>query len=329
MQNPSDCPLCPASEFIGSRRRGFTLVELLVVIAIIGVLVGLLLPAVQSAREAARRIQCTNQVKNLGLAMHNHHDSQNKFPYGFSWMEALWSAPVLPYVEETALYDTLVWQEGTIGNWDYNGSPNEAACGTVVSVFRCPSMAVPEHIDNQGIPGRVPTSYRACAGSNIWSDDMSTLSRGGSLVPAGAKALEEHPLNGIFYGDSQTTMGGIKDGTSKTIMIGESYTDPTYVKDGQGMDYWLFGSPQTGGWRIGGLGGTEYSEGLGSTGPRMNSRLDPTIPGTVMEMSFGSYHPAGAIFGFADGSVRFLVEDMDYLVYQGMGSRNGGEVGSE
>jgi len=319
----------PSRQRCSSRRPGFTLVELLVVIAIIGVLVGLLLPAVQSAREAARRIQCTNQVKNLSLAMHNHHDAQGKFPYGFNRMEALWSAPVLPYIEETALYDTLIWQESGMGNWNANGSPNEKACGTVVSVFRCPSMAVPEHVDNRGIPGRVPTSYRACAGSNIWSDDKSTLSRGGALVPAGAKSLEEVPLNGIFYGESETRMGEIIDGTSKTIMIGESYTDPTYVKDGQGMDYWLFGSPQIGRWRKGGKGGTEYSEGLGSTGPRMNSRLDPTIPGTIMEMSFGSYHPAGAIFGFADGSVRFLVEDMDYVAYQGMGSRNGREVVSE
>ena len=310
-------------------RRAFTLVELLVVIAIIGVLVGLLLPAVQSAREAARRIQCTNQMKNLGLAMHNHHDAQGKFPYGFNWLESLWSAPILPYVEETALYDTLIFQESGPGNWNANGSPNEKACGTVVGIFRCPSMAVPEHVDNNGIPGRVPTSYRACAGSNIWSDDKSTLSRGGALVPAGAKSLEEVPLNGIFYGESETRMGEIIDGTSKTIMIGESYTDPTYVKDGQGMDFCLFGSPQTGGWRKGGKGGTEYSEGLGSTGPRMNSRLDPTIPGTIMEMSFGSYHPAGAIFGFADGSVRFLVEDMDYIAYQGMGSCKGRELVSE
>jgi hypothetical protein len=268
-------------------------------------------------------------MKNLGLAMHNHHDAQGKFPYGFNWLESLWSAPILPYVEETALYDTLIFQESGPGNWNANGSPNEKACGTVVGIFRCPSMAVPEHVDNNGIPGRVPTSYRACAGSNIWSDDKSTLSRGGALVPAGAKSLEEVPLNGIFYGESETRMGEIIDGTSKTIMIGESYTDPTYVKDGQGMDFWLFGSPQTGGWRKGGKGGTEYSEGLGSTGPRMNSRLDPTIPGTIMEMSFGSYHPAGAIFGFADGSVRFLVEDMDYIAYQGMGSCKGRELVSE
>jgi len=309
--------------------RGFTLVELLVVIAIIGVLVGLLLPAVQSAREAARRIQCTNQMKNLGLAMHNYHDTNGHFPYGFSWLESLWSAPILPFIEEANLHDTLICQEGGLGNWDANGSPNEAACGTLVSIYQCPSYAGLKQLTNNGIPNRVPTSYRGCAGSNIWSDDISTLSRGGSLVPAGAKALEEHPLNGIFYGDSKTTIGDILDGTSKTILLGESYTDPEYVKDGQGMDYWLFGSPQTGGWKIGGIGGTEYSEGLGSTGPRMNSRLDPTIPGTIMEMSFGSYHPAGAMFSFADGSVRFLPEDVNYAVYQGMGSRNGREVGAE
>ena len=146
--------------------QGFTLVELLVVIAIIGVLVGLLLPAVQSAREAARRIQCTNQVKNLSLAMHNHHDAQGKFPYGFNWMEGLWSAPVLPYVEETALYDTIIWQEGTVGNWDYNGSPNEKACGTLVSVFRCPSMAVPEHVDNNGILDECETCLGDINGDN-------------------------------------------------------------------------------------------------------------------------------------------------------------------
>jgi prepilin-type N-terminal cleavage/methylation domain-containing protein len=328
MPNPSCGPVAPAGERCG-RRLGFTLVELLVVIAIIGVLVALLLPAVQSAREAARRVQCTSQLKNLGLAMHTHHDARGSFPYGFNWLEALWSAPLLPYVEESPLYDTLIWQEGGLGNWNANGSPNEAACGTYVSVFRCPSMAVPQHVDNQGIPGRVPASYRACAGSNVWSDDVSTLVRGGSLVPGDATALEQHPLNGIFYGESATRISEVIDGTSKTIMLGESYTDPAYIKDGQAMDYWLFGSPQTGGWRLGDNGGTEYSEGLGSTAPRINSRLDPTLPGTIMEMAFGSYHPNGGVFSFADASVRFLTQDLDQSVYRGMGSRHEGEMSSE
>ncbi len=108
-------------------------------------------------------------------------------------------------------------------------------------------------------------------------------------------------------------------------MIGESYADPNYVKDGQGMDYWTMGSPQTGTWVVGGIGGTEYSEGLGSTGPKMNSRLDPSINGVLMEMAFGSWHTGGATFAFGDGSAKFLNENMDINAYRALGSRDGGE----
>lgn len=305
-----------------SRVGGFTLVELLVVIAIIGALIGLLLPAVQAARESARRIACANNVKNLSLAMLNHHDQRNVFPYGFSWLEAMWHAPVLPYIEERPLFDTLIFDE-SLGNWATNDSPNERACGQVLSMFRCPSMTVPLHIDNEGIPGRVPVSYRGCAGSNVYSDDGSTIPTTG--VPADRRALEQVPLNGMLWGDSAVRMREVTDGTSKTVIIGESYTDPTYVKDGQGMDYWQFGAPQTGGWNPGDNGGTEYSEGCGSTGPKLNSRLDPSVNGVLMEMAFGSYHPGGATFGFVDGSTRFINDDIGIDAYRALGSRNGGE----
>jgi prepilin-type N-terminal cleavage/methylation domain-containing protein/prepilin-type processing-associated H-X9-DG protein len=307
-------------EFVTQRRRAFTLVELLVVIAIIGILIALLLPAVQAAREAARRSQCTNNLKNLGLAMHNYHDLFGKFPYGFDDHETLWQAMILPQLEQQNLYSTLLFTESGPGNWD-SGSANTIACGTLIPVFRCPSLIIEQHITNNGITGRVPTSYRACAGSNIYSDDASTIP---ASAPAGAMALEQVPLNGMFYGCSAVRMADVIDGTSNTILIGESYTD-TYSKDGQQMDYWYFGSPQTGGWVPGGKGGTEYSEGLGSTGPKINSRLDPLVPGAIMEMSFGSYHPAGANFCLADGSVRFLPESINLLVYQALGSRNGKE----
>lgn len=306
-----------------SRSAGFTLVELLVVIAIIGLLVAMLLPAVQAAREAARRSQCTNNMKNLALAMHNYHDTLKSFPYGFSNLEALWSGPILPYVEQKNLYDTLIWAESGMGNWNADGSPNEVACGTLIEIFRCPSMAAPEHIDNEGIPGRVPTSYRGCAGSNIWSDDASTIP---ASAPAGARALEQVPLNGMLWGNSNVRMADVIDGTSNTILLGESYTDPNYVKDGQGMDFWLFGAPQTGNWAPGNAGGTEYSEGVGSAGPRINSRKDPTQPGVVMEIAFGSYHPGGANFALTDGSVRFFPETIDMVVYNGLGSRDGREA---
>jgi len=151
------------------RKRGFTLIELLVVIAIIAILIALLLPAVQQAREAARRTQCKNNLKQLGLAMHNYHDTTNVFPFGFDARETLWSAMILPQIEQTNLYNTLVWQEGTIGNWNYAGGPNTKACATVVEAFRCPSMPLNPR-DNESIPGRVPVSYRASAGSMISSD---------------------------------------------------------------------------------------------------------------------------------------------------------------
>lgn len=306
-------------------RRGFTLIELLVVIAIIAILIALLLPAVQQAREAARRTSCRNNLKNIGLALHNYHDTIGVFPFGFDERETLWSAMILPQIEQANLYNTLIWQESGPGNWSSNGSPNEKAAGTLIPVFRCPSMAVAENITNQGIPGRVPTSYRAVSGSNAVSDDESTVPPGHPVV-----ALEHQTgLDGMFFGCSDTRIRDITDGTSNTLMIGESFTDPGYVKDGQGMDYWLFGAPQTGGWdcRPGDRGGTEYSEGLGSTYWHINTRIrDPSVPGVIMELTFGSYHVGGAQFALGDGSVRFLSENIDLNLLRALGSVNGGEV---
>lgn len=312
---------------MSTRRSAFTLIELLVVIAIIAILVALLLPAVQQAREAARRTSCKNNLKQLGIALHNYHDTMGRFPFGFDERETLWTAMILPQIEQTNLYATLVWQESGIGNWNAAG-PNETACETLISAFRCPSMAVPEHISNEGIPNRVPISYRACSSSNAASDDLSTIPA--AVTPKIALEMQSG-LDGMFFGCSSIRMRDITDGTTNTIMIGESYTDPTYVKDGQGMDYWAFGAPQTGGWDCipGDLGGTEYCEGLGSCVSRINSRKDPTIPGVLMEMSFGSYHVGGAQFVLADGSVRFISENVDQTLYRALGSISGGEVVGE
>ncbi len=307
------------------KRIGFTLIELLVVIAIIAILIALLLPAVQQAREAARRSSCKNNLKNLGLALHNYEETHKTLPFGFDAREALWSAMLLPQIEQGNIYKTLIFQESGAGNWDSDGSPNEVACGRVIPVFLCPSLAMATQRTNQGIPNRAAVSYRACAGSNIFSDDVSTLP---ATAPAGAKTLEETGLNGMFFGCSSVRVADVTDGLSNTIMLGESYTD-TYSKDGQQMDYWHTGSPQTGGWNPGGAGGTEYSEGLGSTGPKINSRLDPNISGHEMEVSFGSYHTGGAHFTLGDNSVRFISENISINIYRGLGSRNGGEVISD
>ena len=134
-------------------------------IAIIGILVSLLLPAVQAAREAARRMSCSNNMKQIGIAMHNYHDTFNSFPYGFNIHETLWSAPILPFMEQRPLYDTLIFGESGLGNWDADGSPNEKACGTLLTMYRCPSMANLPPRDNEDIPGRVPVSYRGSRGT--------------------------------------------------------------------------------------------------------------------------------------------------------------------
>jgi prepilin-type N-terminal cleavage/methylation domain-containing protein len=301
-----------------SRPRGFTLIELLVVIAIIAVLIALLLPAVQQAREAARRTQCKNNLKNIGLALHNYHDSSRVFPYAWGSNEELWSAMILPHLDQSGLYGTL--------RWTYPGADqpvNMAACAQVMNVFRCPSMAQPVHEDYNGINDRVPASYRVVADSLASSDDAST--RPVPYNTAAYLSLEQYPLDGIMFGCSNTGLRDILDGSSNTLMVGESYTDIDYSKDGQGMDYWVLFSPQIDNWKPGAKTGTEYSEAAGSTVVRINSRLNPAINGVLMEMSFGSYHVGGAHFVMGDGSVRFLSENMDLKLYQALATIKGSE----
>ena len=314
----------PSDQAFGSvvvrrRARGFTLIELLVVIAIIAVLIALLLPAVQQAREAARRTQCKNNLKNIGLALHNYHDSARVFPYAWGSNEELWSAMILPHADQANLYNTLTWT--------YPGAAQPAnilACQQVMQIFRCPSMDQPVRGDYNGIVGRVPASYRAVSDSLASSDDTSTRPAGynTAIYPS----LEKHPLNGMMYGDSSTSIRDVMDGTSNTLMIGESYTDIDYTKDGQGMDYWTCFAPQIDNWKPGAVTGTEYSEAAGSTVVRINSRLNPAISGVLMEMSFGSYHIGGAHFAIGDGSVRFLSENMDLQLYQALATIRGGEI---
>lgn len=194
------------------KRRGFTLVELLVVIAIIGILVALLLPAVQKARESARRIQCVNQLKQLGLATLNFESAQRKFPPGIvddddNAQSALHSGLtyLLPFMEEKALHDGYNFNE------DWLSINNRAIVQSPITTLQCPSSGS-RVSQNGGIAGS-PTDYALCKGDEAFF----------------CSAKGRRSQRGLFDVNSATRHGSISDGNSKTIALGEAVSDPEWM----------------------------------------------------------------------------------------------------
>lgn len=297
------------------RANGFTLIELLVVIAIIAILISLLLPAVQQAREAARRSQCKNNLKQLGLALHNYHDTHSVFMFGFNTHGTGWSAMMLPYIDQAPLYMTLRFQDGDPGNWDTVGSAaNMAACETVLPVFMCPSAALQKHYNINGIANRVPCSYGANASSQV-------------LTEAAFRTMT--PLDGMFYLHSRVSMADLTDGSSNTIAIGERRCEPDWSQNGNSMDFWYIGSPQIDPVLNSATSGDEFTEFVVSTAAPLNARFIATTNETEKELSIGGWHVGGTHVVLADGSVRFLSFNMSQTVFKGLGSRAGGEVNGE
>ncbi|WP_425615059.1 DUF1559 domain-containing protein [Anatilimnocola sp. NA78] len=305
----------PAGKSSLSRRtrlRAFTLVELLVVIAIIGVLVALLLPAVQAAREAARRMSCTNKMKQIVLASHNFHDTYLKFPYatvdkqpgaaGTSWYTG--HIQIMPFMEGDALarrWDPTKPRNNT-DDPDGDGITNASLTQMKIPIFSCPSMTPPSAPLTEN---RSPTSYIFSAGTF----DSTLYAYGGAAEPEWDGAII--PLKDITSTNAintqPTKMKDISDGTSNTFFLGETDFAPKGVP-----------STSYGGlWQYGYIG---YS--MGTTFHPFN-RHNNTV---TVYSAFRSQHPAGANFALTDGSVRFLAESVDNLVYQAAATRANGEV---
>lgn len=281
-------------------RRGFTLVELLVVIAIIGVLIALLLPAVQQAREAARRMSCTNQLKQLGLALHNYHDTHGAFPYG-SWGAASyvgWHVSILPFLEQQALYDQFDTTKA------YNVSPNDVLRETRVDAYMCPS-AVREMSEAEsefytmhylGVMGPV--------GTNPQTSGIEYPHNSGSGSYGG------FALSGMWAHGEVRRIRDVTDGTSNTLFVAEKS--------------WSFPNGSDSKFREWTRGGRKNEFMIPCK--NIEFSINSNEVSRFNSISFGSNHPGGCMFTQGDASVRFLSETIDYNTYLSMASMNGGEV---
>lgn len=345
------------SQMRQNQRNGFTLVELLVVIAIIAMLVTLLLPAVQSAREAARRSQCQNNLKQLGLALLNYEGTNNHLPRGANLSEgSMWSAFILSFMEDESLWDLMTIGEGArIGGgsspmnaggnyqWAHNGPyaegslndkiafRNVLACETLISSFRCPSAALPEFqhdvsSDNWHVMKRVPGSYLGNASGLVVDQNQ----------PRGLKETD-----GVLFGlskDDPATglpLRKILDGTSKTLMVGEALHNviaqinvgtKREAAAGDHKDHWYIGSDDID-------VDNDASEGLGSTGVPLNlhrkyregcnDRSGGHAGCMALQLSFSSAHPSSVQGVMVDGSVRIFDEGIDPVIWSNTGTRSG------
>lgn len=319
-----------------SPRPGFTLIELLVVIAIIGILVGLLLPAVQKVREAANRLKCQNNLKQVGLALHNHHDARGYFPSSSrpdnsatAPVRSAWATYVLNFIEQDNLVRTYDYNT----NWDsVNNLPISA---TRVKIFECPSSPNPERLD--GNQQKAPLGQWI---PDVAITDYATISAVTSQLAATNPRVQALP--GLLERNRQDRIADAADGTSNTLLLVESAGRPSVWRRGQKIgDAYNTASPvrvNGGGWARAAsdfdLKGSS-SDGSVFPGPcAINCTNGDDIGNNFPDPVYGtngtgetySFHTGGANVLFGDGSVHFLSATIDIATFAALATRAGGEV---
>ncbi|RLS35937.1 MAG: DUF1559 domain-containing protein [Planctomycetota bacterium] len=329
------------------KARGFTLIELLVVIAIIAVLIALLLPAVQQAREAARRSQCKNNLKQMGLALHNYESTFTMFPASRIDLnpprfQKSWVTSCLPYMDQAPLYNlynaNVPWYDPT----------NDQATTTILSTVRCPSAVSGASLPSSALYTAITNSLRSDTPAWGVSDYGSVNAvRNGLNVASGGTSwapLKEKD-GGLGRGPNGVRLAQISDGLSNTMLVGEDAGRPSlYIKQKPAMN------PKSGAvsgtpWTKDGWGWADINNGFSLDGSAENGINNDTSSSGVVTNSSGaigkcyincsndsemySFHTGGSHVLMGDGAVRFLSANIDGQTLVALGTRDGGEVVGE